>query len=47
MGGEGGGGDREQVKMTLFQACIVSAIIHGLEVLGRVTGTEMKEISKI
>ena len=36
-----------KVKIKLFETCLMPAIIHGLEVWGRITATEMKEISKI
>ena len=41
------GSEEMKVKIKLFETCLMPAIIHGLEVWGRITATEMKEISKI
>ena len=35
------------MKIKLFETCLMPVIIHGLEVCGRITATEMKELSKI
>ena len=36
-----------KVKIKLFETCLMTSIIYGLEVLVRITAKEMKEISKI
>ena len=36
-----------KVKIKLFETCLMPAIIYGLEVWGRITAKEMKEISKV
>ena len=36
-----------KVKIKLFETCLMPAIVHGLVVWGRITATEMKEISKV
>ena len=36
-----------KVKIKLFETCLIPAIIHGLEVWGRIAATDIKEISKI
>ena len=36
-----------KVKIKLFETCLIPAIIHGLQVWGRITATGMKEILKI
>ena len=41
------GSKEMKVKIKLFETCLMSAIIHGLEVWRRITATEMKETSKI
>ena len=41
------GSEKMKVKIKLFETCLMPAIIHGLEVWGRITATEMKEISNI
>ena len=41
------GSEEMKMKIKLFETCFMPAIIHGLEVWGRITATEMKEISKI
>ena len=35
------------MKIKLFETRFMPAIIHGLEVWGKITATEMKEMSKI
>ena len=41
------GSEEMKMKIKLFQTCLMPAIIHGLEAWGRITATELKEISKI
>ena len=41
------GSEKMKVKIKLFETCLMPAIIHELEVWGRITATEMKEISNI